>query len=110
MTKSEGLFFSGGDQWNYVSKWNNTYVTQGIQWLVENKRPVSGSSAGLAILGQYVYTAEYGSAVSNVSLEYPFNPTITLTNDFLHLPLMNNIFTDTHFIQVCILHELLFHS
>jgi cyanophycinase len=53
----------------------------------------------LAIQGQYVYTAEYGSVSSSEALAFPFIPLITLTNAFLKFPFMQRIVTDTHFYQ-----------
>ena len=57
-------------------------------------------SAGLAIQGEYVYTAARGSVTSAEALRFPFIPLITLTNAFLRFPFMTNVVTDTHFYQV----------
>ena len=61
--------------------------------------PVSSiSSAGLAVLGRYAYTAlDGGSMESRVALANPFDSGVTLEGDFLHCPGLEHVITDTHF-------------
>src|SRR5690349_4603674 len=54
---AEAIFFAGGDQWNYVRMWRDTPLSAAIQKRVEEHVPIGGTSAGLAILGQYYFSA-----------------------------------------------------
>ena len=48
---------------------------------------------------QFVYTAEFGSAVSPTSLRNPYNDYITIGSDFIPDDYLQNMITDTHFYQ-----------
>ena len=53
---AEALFIAGGDQNAYQDTWEGTYVEDAINYLINEKRvPVAGTSAGMAILGEYYY-------------------------------------------------------
>jgi cyanophycinase-like exopeptidase len=92
------LFIAGGDQSDYVNFWKGTPVQDAIHAVAE-RAPVGGTSAGLTILGEFVYAAQRFSARSSDALANPFNRDITLDRDFLHLANLNGIITDTHFIE-----------
>jgi cyanophycinase len=93
--KAEALFIAGGDQWNYVRCWNHTPVSEAIQQLIEKGVPVGGTSAGLAVLGEYIYTAEHDTVTSAKALADPFDERVG--TDFLRIPALKSIITDTHF-------------
>ena len=61
--------------------------------------PVGGTSAGLAILGQWVYTALYDSVTSKEALSNPYNKRVTLGPTFIPLPFLQQFITDTHFVE-----------
>ena len=58
---------------------------------------MGGTSAGLAILGEHVFTAEKNTITSEEALQDPFHPAITLESDFLKTPLLEGLITDSHF-------------
>ena len=93
---AEAIFFDGGNQWDYVHFWRGTPVADIIDQAAR-KEPVGGISAGLAILGHYVYSAELGTIDSVAALKNPYQSHVTLVNDFLSLPNLGNVITDTHF-------------
>ena len=94
---ADGIFLAGGDQSNYIRYWKGTPVQEALNAHVRN-RPIGGSSAGLAILGHYSYTAlDGGSMESRVALADPYDSGVTLESDFLHCPWLDNVITDTHF-------------
>ncbi len=99
LANAEALWFAGGDQWDYVSFWNNTPVDSVINYLINVKKiPVGGTSAGMAILGHIVFTAQNGSATSAASLADPYVTNVTLLkDDFIFNPWLNNVVTDTHY-------------
>jgi len=95
---ADGIFLAGGDQANYVKYWKGTRVQDALDAHVRAQRPIGGSSAGLAVLGRYAYTAlDGGSIESRVALADPFDPGMTLDGDFLHCPGLEHVITDTHF-------------
>jgi cyanophycinase len=61
-------YISGGDQSLYVEYWANTEVQTIIQSKLVNVT-VGGTSAGLAVLGNWIYTGEDGSATSEDALK-----------------------------------------
>ena len=95
--KAEALFIAGGDQWNYVRVWNHTPVSEAIQYLIDKGVPVGGTSAGLAVLGEYVFTAEKDTVTSAKALADPFDERVTVGTNFLRIPALKGVITDTHF-------------
>jgi cyanophycinase-like exopeptidase len=95
---AEALFIAGGDQWNYVSKWKNTKLLDALDFLINDKGiTIAGTSAGMAVLGEVVFTAEFGIVWSSEALENPYNYRIKLDKDFLKVPYLENTVTDTHY-------------
>lgn len=99
ISKAEALFISGGDQSNYVKYWKGTPVEDAIDGLIKRGIPVGGTSAGLAVLGQFSFSAMNDSAYSKETLANPFNERVTIDKDFLHVPHMEDTITDTHFVK-----------
>lgn len=99
LNEADAVFIAGGDQSTYIALWNNTNVQIRVQKLLERSIPLGGTSAGLAVLGEYIYTATAGSVTSDEALQNPYTPLITLGSHFLHIPLLQHVITDTHFFQ-----------
>ena len=99
IANAEALFIAGGDQSNYVNYWKGTPVEDAIHELARRNVPIAGTSAGTAILSEFVYAAQKFSATSLDALANPFNRDITLDRDFLHLPFMAGLITDQHLIE-----------
>jgi cyanophycinase-like exopeptidase len=59
---------------------------------------VGGTSAGLAIQGDFTYDGCTGSAVSSDALANPYHRTISFTYDFFHWANMAATLTDDHFV------------
>ncbi|MEP6938722.1 MAG: cyanophycinase [Rudaea sp.] len=98
LKNADGIFLAGGDQSNYVRYWKGTPVQELLDAHVRADRPIGGSSAGLAILGRYCYTAlDGGSMESKVALADPFDAGMTLESNFLHYRGLDDVITDTHF-------------
>ena len=93
---ADALFIAGGDQSNYVKYWQNTPVQDAINHVVAKPAPIGGTSAGMAVMGEYVYSAMTESVTTESGLGNPFNADLTLARDFLKLPWMENIITDQH--------------
>lgn len=98
LRKADGIFIGGGDQSRYVRYWRGTPVAQALDAHVRAGKPLGGTSAGLAMLGQYLYGAmDGGSLTTPQALEDPLGPGNTIETDFLHLQALQGVVTDTHF-------------
>ncbi len=96
---AEAIFIAGGDQSNYIKFWQGTPVQDAINQRLKDGVPIGGTSAGLAVLGEFVFTAMNDTAYSKETLANPYNAGVTLATDFLHVPYMEGILTDQHFVK-----------
>ena len=100
--RAEAIFIAGGDQSRYVNFWRGTPVQDAINAHIASGKPIGGTSAGLAILGEYSYGA-LGDASTDADLASqdvlpnPYYPRVTLVHDFLKIPDLKNVITDSHF-------------
>ena len=98
LSDADGIFIAGGDQSKYVRFWKDTPVAAALNAHVAAGRPIGGTSAGLAILGGTGYGALADEAVdSPEALADPKGAKVTLVSDFLTVPFLANVITDTHF-------------
>lgn len=98
VTHADGIFISGGDQARYVRFWKATPLAAALDAHVEAGKPLAGTSAGLAMLGEFLYGATDGGSISSrEALANPLGEAVTMERDFLHLVLLHGIVTDTHF-------------
>jgi cyanophycinase-like exopeptidase len=94
---AEALFIAGGDQSNYIRYWKDTPVKDAINFVAAKPAPVGGTSAGMAVMGQFVYSAEgEESLTSEAALADPYAPDVTLARDFLRLRWLEGVLTDQH--------------
>jgi len=94
---AEALFIAGGDQSDYVTFWKNTPVEDAINHVAAKPAPVGGTSAGMAVMGEFVYSAMSSSSLTSAEgLADPFHRDLTLDRDFLTLPRMGGLITDQH--------------
>jgi cyanophycinase len=94
---AEALFIAGGDQSRYVRFWGDTPVAEAIDHVAAKPAPVGGTSAGMAVMGEFVYAAmSDASLTAEHALTDPFHEDLTLARDFLALPALGNILTDQH--------------
>jgi cyanophycinase-like exopeptidase len=93
---AEAVWLAGGDQSNYVTYWKGTPIEDAIN-AVAARAPIGGTSAGTAVLGEFVYSALSASSLtSDEGLADPFHRDLTLTRDFLDVPKMGGLITDQH--------------
>lgn len=93
---AEAVFIAGGDQSDYMRYWKDTPLDTALQELANRNIPIGGTSAGLAVMGQFIYTGENQSVTSPEALANPYNKNVTLGRDFLTLPTMGRVITDSH--------------
>lgn len=96
---AEALFIAGGDQLNYVYFWKGSPVEDAIHHLARRNVPIGGTSAGLAILGEYLFPARKDTIRSEAALADPFHEALILDRDFLTLPNLRGVITDSHFAE-----------
>ncbi|MFN4233910.1 MAG: T9SS type A sorting domain-containing protein [Bacteroidia bacterium] len=96
---AEAIFIAGGNQADYVSFWKNTALDSALNFFVQIKKgAIGGTSAGMAILGDYYFSALNGTITSSAALSNPFHSNITLgVSDFIKHPFLKNTITDTHY-------------
>jgi cyanophycinase len=100
--KAEVVFIAGGDQSNYVRGWTGTPVEDAINEDIAAGKPIGGTSAGLAVQGQFVYAClkdkpDDKDLASTDVLPNPYFDRVTLVRDFLKVPHLENLITDSHF-------------
>ena len=100
--QAEVIFIAGGDQSRYVNFWKGTPVEDAINAHVAAGKPIGGTSAGLAVLGQFVYGCledkpDDADLTSREVLADPYIKRVTVVRDFLKVPGLENILTDSHF-------------
>jgi len=97
---AEALFIAGGDQWNYTQYWMGTPLNDAINYLINQKKvPVGGTSAGLAILGEYFFDARYDGITSDSALQNPFHKKMSVNKGFIQSKYLVNLITDSHYDQ-----------
>lgn len=98
LAHADGIFIEGGDQSKYVRFWKDTPVARLIDRAIREGRPVGGTSAGLAVLGGASYGAMDGGSIdSSTALRDPGGPAVTIVSNFLQMPFLAHVITDTHF-------------
>lgn len=100
--KAEVIFIAGGDQANYIRFWQGTAVESAINDAIAAGKPIGGTSAGLAVEGEFVYGAlgdkpDDADLASQEVLRNPYHERVTLVREFLKIPLLENLITDSHF-------------
>ena len=97
---AEALFISGGDQSIYVDMWKDTPIEDAINFVAAKPAPIGGTSAGMAILSQFLNSADAKfTLTSSMALANPFDPNLVLDRDLLALSGLQGIITDQHLIE-----------
>ena len=98
ISTSSAVFFAGGDQADYVVLERNAdpIGSPAPLWC---RMALVGTSAGEAILSDYVFNALHDNrrdATSKNAVRDPYERLITFTYDFLHFPSAKNPVADMH--------------
>ena len=102
ISQAAAIFIAGGDQSNYINFWINTPVQTALNEAIKRGVPIGGTSAGLAVMGEFAYSAQGDrpddpNLDSKTALADPFGPRISLAHGFLEIPILKGIIADTHF-------------
>jgi len=98
IAKAEVVFLAGGDQSTYVTRWTGTTLQAAVNARVAAGYPIGGTSAGLAVMGEYAYSALNRSATSAALLANPYDSSATFARAVFTVPLLKNLITDSHFV------------
>ena len=99
MQNAEAVWIAGGDQSNYINFWTGTPVQTILNAKIAAHVPVGGTSAGLNVLTQFVYSANASQgATSSQSLADPFNRYLTFARDFANVSSLAGVIGDPHFV------------
>ncbi|MBS1804922.1 MAG: cyanophycinase [Acidobacteria bacterium] len=102
ISHAAAIFIAGGDQANYINFWMHSPVQSALNEAVKRGVPIGGTSAGLAVMGEYAYSAQ-GDKPDDPNLDGktaiadPFGSRVSLVRGFLDIPILKGIITDTHF-------------
>lgn len=97
---AEFVFMAGGDQSDYLNQWQGTRLQSAIQSVWDKGGVVGGTSAGNAVLGEFIYDPDgVLGAVSEEVVEDFCHETINISEDFLDLDPLYDVITDTHFYE-----------
>ena len=98
MQNAEAIWIAGGDQSNYINFWTGTPVQSILNTKILNHVPVGGTSAGLNVLTQFIYSAQAPQGVtSSQALADPFNRYMSFARDFAAVSSLTGIIGDPHF-------------
>ncbi len=102
--KAEAIFIAGGDQAEYINFWKGTPVQDAVNNAIRRGVPEGGTSAGLAVQGEFIYSAQNdGKDEENLSskaaLADPFQHQVVVVRGFLDDPLLADTITDSHFVK-----------
>lgn len=96
VAKAEAVFIAGGDQSDYLKLWKGTALERTLNALLARNVPIGGTSAGLAVLGQFDFAALNGSITSDDALADPYHRRMTLDRGFLTATGLTGTITDAH--------------
>ncbi|HEY2861280.1 MAG TPA: cyanophycinase [Terracidiphilus sp.] len=96
------VFIAGGDQANYINFWMHSPVQDALNEDIVRGVPLGGTSAGLAVMGEWAYTSQGDkpddpNLTGKLAMSDPYGPRNTLVQGFLHISQLDGIITDTHF-------------
>lgn len=103
VARANAVFIAGGDQANYIRFWKGTELDRTLKALLARNAPLGGTSAGMAVLGQFDFSALRGTVTSAQALADPYNKYVTLdpsplslSGGFITPPALANTVLDTH--------------
>ena len=95
---AEAIWIAGGDQSNYINFWKGTKVQLALQARINDAVPIGGTSAGMNVLTEFIYSAQASKGVtSSQALADPFNRYMSFDRSFVDLPILKGTIGDPHF-------------
>ncbi|MBC8008778.1 MAG: cyanophycinase [Burkholderiales bacterium] len=94
---AELIWMAGGDQNDYTTYWRGTAVETALRAAYARGAVLGGTSAGAMVLGEYLYDPAVSAVTSAEAVANPYRSSVTLSTDFLRLPLLYDTLVDVHF-------------
>ena len=94
---AEAIFLAGGDQWNYIRYWRNTPIAEALNDAIRRGVPIGGTSAGLAVLGEFAFSAKHDTVTTPEALANPYDEKVDIYQGLLNIPQLACLITDSHF-------------
>ncbi len=95
---AEVVFFAGGDQCNYVTLFKGGALEAAVESVYDRGGSIGGTSAGMAIQGEFTYDGCDGSATSAMILDNPFHRRASFTYDYFSWNDMGDVLTEQHLV------------
>lgn len=99
VARAEGVFIAGGDQATYTQSWRDTALSRALKTASERGAIIGGTSAGCAILGQFIFSAAEGTISSKEAIEAPYSPKMVIEDALIEQTPLTELITDTHFYE-----------
>ncbi len=99
IANAEVIFIAGGDQCDYVRLFTKNGIERAIKSVYSKGGAIGGTSAGLAIQGEFTYDACTGSVTSAQALSNPYHPSISFTYDLFRWRDLELTVAEPHFFQ-----------
>ena len=95
---ADAIWLAGGDQYLYELYFKTTTIKSLLNAHINTKgAPIGGTSAGMAVMGEFYFNAENGTITSSDALNNPYHTNLTVESDFINIPILANTITDTHY-------------
>jgi cyanophycinase len=99
ISAAEAIWIAGGDQSDYVRNWKGTKLQAALNTAIQRGVPVGGTSAGMMVLTQFVYSALGSQGITSTqALANPYNKYLTLDRDFARISPLQDTIGDSHFV------------
>jgi cyanophycinase-like exopeptidase len=104
VANANAVWIAGGDQSTYIKFWKGRKLEATLKSLMQANVPIGGTSAGLAVMGGFDYSALNASATSPLALQNPYHADITFdpnplstSGGFIAPAVFQNVIFDSHF-------------
>lgn len=97
VSRAEAIFIAGGDQKDYITLWKGTALEAVLNQKMAQNVPIGGTSAGLAVLGRFDFSALNDTVTSADAMADPYGKRVTLDRGFLAAYGLADTITDSHF-------------
>ncbi len=94
--RAEMIFIAGGDQSDYINLWKGTPLQAAIERAMARNVPIGGTSAGLAVMGQFDFAALNGTIDSARALGNPYDKRVTIDQGFITASSLAGVIADAH--------------
>ena len=92
------IWMAGGDQSDYTSFWRGTKLEKAIRNAYARGAVIGGTSAGAAVLGEFIYDPGAQSAVDSAqAMANPYRAGMILTESLFDAPLGFDLYFEPHF-------------